>query len=113
MASKPSVSKSLLLLFNLIFFTFLSSTTATNCPIDALKLGVCVDLLQGLLSLRIPSKEGCCPLINGLADLDAAACLCTTIKVNLLNVINLTLPIDLSLLLNYCSGNAASGFKCS
>ncbi|XP_039142218.1 14 kDa proline-rich protein DC2.15-like [Dioscorea cayenensis subsp. rotundata] len=138
MASKPSTSIALLLLFNLIFFTLLSSITATHCPPpphkpkpnpnpnptpspssgscprDTLKLGVCLNLLN-LLNLKVgtPPKEPCCPLLNGLADLEAAVCLCTTIKANLLGLINLTLPIDLSLLLNYCGRKTPSGFICS
>ncbi|KAJ0962022.1 hypothetical protein J5N97_029850 [Dioscorea zingiberensis] len=140
MASNALASTAILLTLNLIFFTLVSSTnvpcpppphkpkphphphphpkpsppSSASCPRDTLKLGVCVNLLN-LLNLQIgtPPKEPCCPLLNGLADLEAAVCLCTTIKANLLGIINLTLPVDLTLLLNYCGKKAPSGFICS
>ncbi|RZS16946.1 hypothetical protein BHM03_00049022 [Ensete ventricosum] len=44
------------------------------CPIDTLKLDACVDLLGGLVHAVIgqDTKDKCCPVIQGLADLDAA-----------------------------------------
>ncbi|MQM19183.1 hypothetical protein Taro_052183 [Colocasia esculenta] len=73
-----------------------------SCPRDALKLGVCADVLN-ILKLKIgsPPKYPCCSLLEGLVDLEAAVCLCTAIKANILGI-NLNIPIDLSLLLNYC-----------
>ncbi|CAN0839487.1 pEARLI1-like lipid transfer protein 2 [Linum grandiflorum] len=89
-------------------------TPSGKCPIDALKLDVCADVLSNLLNIRIGSTpaQSCCSLINGLADLDASVCLCTAIKANILGI-NLNLPISLSLLLNACNKNAPSGFQCS
>ncbi|KAJ3680523.1 hypothetical protein LUZ60_016801 [Juncus effusus] len=77
--------------------------TGTSCPIDTLKLGVCANLLGGLINLELgkPPKKPCCSLLSGLADLEAAVCLCTAIKANILGI-NLNIPIDLSLLVNYC-----------
>ncbi|CAN1333423.1 Lipid transfer protein EARLI 1, partial [Linum perenne] len=85
-----------------------------KCPIDTLKLGVCTDVLDSLLNLKLgnPPVEPCCSLISGLVDLEAAVCLCTAIKVNLLGI-NLNVPVSLSLLLNVCGKKAPSGFKCS
>ncbi|CAN6845076.1 unnamed protein product [Brassica oleracea] len=95
----------LLLTFNLIFFTFVTSTkcppttpkhpkppkkdTAVKptCPTDTLKLGVC-------------------------ADLWAAVCLCTALKANVLGI-NLNVPVDLSLLLNYCGKKLRYGLQCA
>merc|ERR1711915_144846 len=59
---------------------------STSCPLDALKLGACVDLLGGLVHLGIgdPVVNQCCPLIQGVAELEAALCLCTTIRLKLL-----------------------------
>ncbi|XP_037492281.1 lipid transfer protein EARLI 1 isoform X1 [Jatropha curcas] len=84
------------------------------CPRDTLKLGVCVDLLKDLLSVTIgtPPKTPCCSLLGDLVDLEAAVCLCTTIKASLLGI-NLNLPIDLSLLLNYCGKKVPQGFQCA
>ncbi|KAJ7962128.1 14 kDa proline-rich protein DC2.15-like [Quillaja saponaria] len=86
-----------------------------TCPVDTLKLGVCANVLNGLLNLVLgkPPKEPCCSLISGLVDLEAAVCLCTAIKANILGIINLNIPVDLSLLLNYCGKGMPSGFQCS
>ncbi|KAK6118974.1 hypothetical protein DH2020_047260 [Rehmannia glutinosa] len=126
MASKGVTSIALLVLFNLLFFTMVSSThvpcppppkssgggggghkggspAKAKCPKDTLKLGVCANLLNDLVHLIVgtPPKTACCSLIGGLADLDAAVCLCTAIKANVLGI-NLNVPVSLSLLLNYC-----------
>ncbi|KVH95504.1 14 kDa proline-rich protein DC2.15-like isoform X1 [Cynara cardunculus var. scolymus] len=85
-----------------------------TCPKDTLKLGVCADLLNDLVHLVVgtPPKTPCCTLIGGLADLEAAVCLCTAIKANILGI-NLNVPVSLSLLLNYCGKKVPSGFQCS
>ncbi|WOG90333.1 hypothetical protein DCAR_0209576 [Daucus carota subsp. sativus] len=87
--------------------------SSATCPRDALKLGACANVLGGLTGLVVgtPSKEPCCSLLNGLADIDAAVCLCTAIKANVLGL-NLNVPVDLSLLLNYCDKKVPTGFKC-
>ncbi|XP_062185122.1 14 kDa proline-rich protein DC2.15-like [Phragmites australis] len=83
-----------------------------RCPRDALKLGVCANVL-GLIKAKVgvPPAEPCCPLLKGLVDLEAAVCLCTAIKGNILGI-KLNLPIDLSLILNYCGRTVPTGFKC-
>ncbi|KAG6487532.1 hypothetical protein ZIOFF_056120 [Zingiber officinale] len=75
--------------------------SAGACPIDTLKLDACVDLLSGLVHSVIgqSAKSKCCPVIEGLADLDAALCLCTTIKAKALDV-KVLLPIALELLID-------------
>ncbi|KAK4746000.1 hypothetical protein SAY87_012312 [Trapa incisa] len=126
-------SKALLLvLANLLFFTLVSSTYVpcppppshkpkphtpkpkATCPRDTLKLGVCADVLKGLLHLVVgtPPKTPCCSLIEGLADLEAAVCLCTAVKANVLGI-HLNVPVSLSLLLNYCGKKVPSGFQCA
>ncbi|XP_062217502.1 14 kDa proline-rich protein DC2.15-like [Phragmites australis] len=83
-----------------------------RCPRDALKLGVCANVL-GLIKAKVgtPPALPCCSLLQGLVDLEAAVCLCTAIKANVLGI-QLNLPIDLSLILNYCGKTAPTGFKC-
>ncbi|CAN6238892.1 unnamed protein product [Urochloa humidicola] len=83
-----------------------------RCPRDALKLGVCANVL-GLIKAKVgaPPALPCCSLLQGLVDLEAALCLCTAIKGNILGI-NLNLPIDLSLILNYCGKTVPTGFKC-
>ncbi|XP_024993418.1 14 kDa proline-rich protein DC2.15-like isoform X2 [Cynara cardunculus var. scolymus] len=134
MASRAFATTALLLTLNLLFFTLVTSTHSpkacppspkpptpsgtppkkATCPKDTLKLGVCADLLNDLVHLVVgtPPKTPCCTLIGGLADLEAAVCLCTAIKANILGI-NLNVPVSLSLLLNYCGKKVPSGFQCS
>jgi hypothetical protein len=83
-----------------------------RCPRDALKLGVCANVL-GLIKAKVgvPPALPCCSLLEGLVDLEAAVCLCTALKANVLGI-KLNLPIDLSLILNYCGRTPPTGFKC-
>ncbi|KAJ3681878.1 hypothetical protein LUZ60_014451 [Juncus effusus] len=87
--------------------------SGAKCPADALKLGVCANVLN-LIKAKIgaPPTTECCSLLGGLVDLEAAVCLCTAIKANILGI-NLNLPIDLSLVLNYCGKGTPSGFQCA
>uniref|UniRef100_N1R5U3 Cortical cell-delineating protein n=1 Tax=Aegilops tauschii TaxID=37682 RepID=N1R5U3_AEGTA len=63
------------------------------------------------LNLGVPASEQCCPLLSGLADLDAAVCLCTAIKANVLGI-KLNVPVDLVLLLNQCGKTCPADFTC-
>ncbi|KAG5592984.1 hypothetical protein H5410_043498 [Solanum commersonii] len=127
----------LVLTLNILFFTMVSSTNVPcpppphpkphyptptpstpsskgKCPKDTLKLNACADLLGDLLHLVIgssPAKTKCCSLIEGLVDLDAAICLCTALKANVLGI-NLNVPLSLSLLLNNCGKYAPKNFQC-
>ncbi|KAG2681505.1 hypothetical protein I3843_11G148100 [Carya illinoinensis] len=129
MASKTLASGALLLSLNLLFFVMVSSTDVPcppppkghkhhhhkpTCPKDTLKLGVCANLLNDLVHLVVgtPPKTPCCSLIEGLVDLEAAVCLCTAIKANILGI-NLNVPLSLSLLLNYCGKKVPTGFQCA
>nr|GME21448.1 14 kDa proline-rich protein DC2.15-like [Ipomoea batatas] len=110
MDSKGSKVFALFLVTNILFFT---APFSGKCPKDALKLGVCANLLNGLLNVTVgtPPKTPCCSLIQGLADLEAAVCLCTAIKANILGI-NLNVPLSLSLLLNVCTKDTPKGFTC-
>lgn len=84
-----------------------------TCPIDALTLGACVDVLGGLIHIGLGktyAKAKCCPLLGGLVGLDAAVCLCTTIRAKLLNI-DLIIPIALELLVD-CGKTPPRDFKC-
>lgn len=85
-----------------------------KCPIDTLKFGVCGSWL-GLVTQVVGTKPGkeCCTLIKGLADLEAALCLCTAIKANVLGVVKLKVPVAVSLLVNACGGKVPEGFVCA
>ncbi|XVE71202.1 hypothetical protein DITRI_Ditri10aG0132100 [Diplodiscus trichospermus] len=123
MASKKICA--LLIVFSLLFHSTFTSAChsckptppacpppAAKCPKDTLKLGVCADLL-GLVNIVVgtPPSSKCCALLSGLADLEAALCLCTAIKANVLGI-NLNVPVTLSLLLSACQKEIPPGFKC-
>ncbi|KAK4431768.1 proline-rich protein [Sesamum alatum] len=84
-----------------------------TCPIDTLKLGACVDLLGGLVHIGLgdPAVNECCPMLSGLVELEAAACLCTTLKIKALNL-NIYVPIALQLLVT-CGKTPPPGYTCS
>ncbi|KAF7056244.1 hypothetical protein CFC21_063669 [Triticum aestivum] len=83
-----------------------------TCSINTLKLSACANVLNLLkLNLGVPASEQCCPLLSGLADLDAAVCLCTAIKANVLGI-KLNVPVDLVLLLNQCGKTCPADFTC-
>ncbi|CAN6300195.1 unnamed protein product [Urochloa humidicola] len=100
---------------------------AGRCPVNTLKLGACASLLGGLLSLELgqqgstssspaasssTQQQPCCQLLGGLADLDAAVCLCTALRANVLGVVQLNLPVQLSVLVNSCGKKVPQGFQC-
>lgn len=89
-----------------------STPSTGKCSLDILKLGACVDLLSGLVHVGVgdPVANQCCPLIQGVAALEAALCLCTTIRVKLLNL-NVVLPLALSLVAS-CGLTVPPGFQC-
>lgn len=135
MASKSSASAALLLALNLLFFTLVTAnnnplfqyptpnpnpniptptpSSRGTCPRDALKLGICANVL-GLVNVVVgsPPTLPCCSLLQGLVDLEAAICLCTAIRANVLGL-NLNVPISLSLLLNVCGRRVPTGFQCA
>ncbi|KAL8091222.1 14 kDa proline-rich protein DC2.15-like [Apium graveolens] len=88
--------------------------SAGKCPRDALKLGVCADVLNLVHNVVIgsPPTLPCCSLLEGLVNLEAALCLCTAIKANILGI-KLNLPIALSLVLNNCGKQVPNGFECT
>ncbi|XP_022886878.1 36.4 kDa proline-rich protein-like [Olea europaea var. sylvestris] len=86
---------------------------SVTCPIDTLKLGACVDLLGGLVHIGLgdPAVNQCCPVLQGLVELEAAVCLCTTLKLKLLNL-NIFVPLALQLLVT-CGKTPPPGYTCS
>lgn len=88
------------------------SPPSEHCPKDTLKLSVCADVL-GLVNVVVgtPLSAKCCALLENLVDLEAALCLCTAIKANVLGI-NLNVPIALSLILSACQKTVPPGFQC-
>ncbi|XVE76937.1 hypothetical protein DITRI_Ditri13aG0020700 [Diplodiscus trichospermus] len=128
MAFRGCKAAALFVLINILFFTCVSShnvvscppppktapSPPSKCPEDTLKFGVCGSWL-GLVHEVVgtpPSKE-CCTLIAGLADLEAALCLCTAIKANVLGAIKVKIPVALTLLINACGKKVPEGFICA
>ncbi|XP_066347680.1 pEARLI1-like lipid transfer protein 2 [Miscanthus floridulus] len=81
----------------------------TSCPIDALKLRMCANLMNGLVRIMLglgpfiprPEDKQCCPLLWGLTRLDAATCVCTAIRARVIpGIVNLYVPLSLGLLLS-------------
>ncbi|KAH0469117.1 hypothetical protein IEQ34_002349 [Dendrobium chrysotoxum] len=85
----------------------------STCPIDVLKLDACVDVLSGLIHIIIgqSADEACCPVVKGLVGLDAALCLCTAIKLKLLNI-SLLIPLALEVLVDDCGKHVPADFQC-
>nr|XP_017225128.1 PREDICTED: 14 kDa proline-rich protein DC2.15-like [Daucus carota subsp. sativus] len=124
MESKKTASLTLLLALNLVFFAVVSATGVTPIPgstastyypvskCDPLKLGICANVLN-LVDVVVgsPPTLPCCSLVEGLVDLEAALCLCTAIKANMLGI-KLNVPMALSLVLNNCGKDLPSGFEC-
>ncbi|CAL9086695.1 unnamed protein product [Musa textilis] len=130
MASKASASVALFLTLNLLFFALTTACGTScptpkpkptprpsygKCPVDTLKLAACANVLNGLITVgvgKFPKQPcECCTLIDGLLDLEAAVCLCTALKTNILGI-HLNLPVNLSLLLNYCGKKVPKEFQC-
>lgn len=54
----------------------------------------------------------CCALLQGLANAEAAACLCTAIKESALGVLTTEWSVAISLLVSSCKKKIPDGFKC-
>ncbi|CAF1825692.1 unnamed protein product [Brassica oleracea var. botrytis] len=75
---------------------------------------------RGEATFFLPTTEPPQPLpqladgdgLKGLVDLEAAACLCTALKANVLGI-KLNVPVSLSLLLNACGRKTSHGFICA
>ncbi|CAK9311093.1 unnamed protein product [Citrullus colocynthis] len=87
-----------------------------KCPRDALKIGICAKLLNnGLLEAILwkPPITACCSLVEGLADLEVAVCLCTVLKASVLGIDPPNIPISLNLLSGNCGREIPISFQCS
>lgn len=126
----------IIVLLNVVFFTLVSASCPppkapiktppspaktppapkkpAKCPKDTLKFGVCADwlgLVREILGAQ-PSKE-CCALIKDLADFEAAVCLCTVLKAPVVSgMINIQIPVALSMVINSCGKKVPEGFQC-
>ncbi|XP_010933687.1 36.4 kDa proline-rich protein-like [Elaeis guineensis] len=88
------------------------STPPAKCSFDILKLGLCLDVLGGLVHLGLgkPVENVCCPVLQGLLELEAAVCLCTAIKLRVLNL-DIYIPLALQVLIT-CGKDPPRGYAC-
>ncbi|GMI70133.1 hypothetical protein like AT5G46890 [Hibiscus trionum] len=137
MAFGVNASTALLVSLNLVLFALVSSHNVDNnsnasscttnpvvirpgdvlpngqCTCNPLNLGPCLNLLS-LVDVElgnVPTKS-CCSLIKGLVDVEAAVCLCTAVRANVLGI-NINLPISLNLFLNNCGRRVPTQYICS
>nr|GMD50061.1 hybrid-proline-rich protein [Ipomoea batatas] len=78
------------------------SNGGATCPSDrAPRVSVCVGLLDLLnVSLSLPpifDPRPCCSLIDGLVNLEATACLCAALQLDVLNILNANVTIGAAL----------------
>ncbi|KAI0499787.1 hypothetical protein KFK09_017995 [Dendrobium nobile] len=84
---------------------------AVKCSLDILKLGLCLNVLGGLVQVGLaPVEIYCCPVIEGLLELEAAACLCAAIDLKVLNL-NIYIPLALQVLIA-CGKDPPPGYFC-
>ncbi|KAJ4909851.1 putative lipid-binding protein AIR1 [Raphanus sativus] len=106
----PRIALALFLSLNFLFFTHTSALG--TCPRDTLQIGLCANALNVVnIILGYSPVKPCCSLIDGLVDLEAAACLCTALKVNILGI-KLNLPIYVNALLNNCGHITPTLYPC-
>ncbi|KAH0645924.1 hypothetical protein KY284_033808 [Solanum tuberosum] len=111
MSKFGAYSIALVLTLNILFFTMVSSTNVPCPPPPHPKPHYPTPSTPSSKGSS-PTKTKCCSLIEGLVDLDAAVCLCTALKANLLGI-NLNIPLSLNLLLNNCGKYAPKNFQCA
>ncbi|XP_057838296.2 14 kDa proline-rich protein DC2.15-like [Cryptomeria japonica] len=82
------------------------------CPKDTLQLGACVDILK-LVHVVVgdPKQHRCCSVLGDFIELDAAVCLCTAVKANILGL-DISIPVALNLLIT-CGKQVPSSFVCA
>ncbi|OMP00646.1 hypothetical protein COLO4_12498 [Corchorus olitorius] len=138
MGSKAAASATTALVcLNLVFFTLVSSTSVIpsipepttpntpttepatitpSCPKDALELEACGNTLKSWLNgVPVPGTPPtpCCSLLQGLVDLDAAACVCSCIKTSVLGINMIKFPYIISTLMKHCGKGVPSGYQCT
>ncbi|CAH2042785.1 unnamed protein product [Thlaspi arvense] len=110
---------------NLLFFAFVTSSSAQSvptpspsptCSINNLQVkGLCAKfLLPGLLNITVtvPPTSPCCSLISGLANIEAAACLCTSLKLPPPITLNINATAPVNSVLRGCGKNSPPNFTC-
>ncbi|CAI9099636.1 OLC1v1036488C1 [Oldenlandia corymbosa var. corymbosa] len=71
-----------------------------SCPRDALELRACINV-PGLVRIKIGTSRQCCSLLDGLSEIEVAACLCTNVNFNLLGI-TISVPLNIPAIINGC-----------
>ncbi|XP_020205707.1 hydrophobic seed protein [Cajanus cajan] len=105
-----SKSVALVLSLNLLLLSMVSANEPV--PVPAVSNKKQCPLLSICLLPPLLGGKRCCPLIQGLIDLDAAVCLCAAVDSGIGRAIGLNLDILVNLILNTC-GRKLKNYKCS
>lgn len=114
MASKNMMKNmiALVLTINLVFFGFTVAQApppqALSCPRD---IQLCVNALGVSVFLNPQRVRQCCTLVAGLDASLASVCLCNAVRINILNI--LTISLRLNQVLNICRITPPPGFTCA
>lgn len=89
-----------------------TNPSPSKCSFKLLDLGLCLDVLGGLVHVGFGDavENHCCPVLEGLLELEAAVCLCTAIKLRLLNL-DIYIPLSLQVLIT-CGKGPPPGWVC-
>ncbi|XP_071722007.1 putative lipid-binding protein AIR1 [Rutidosis leptorrhynchoides] len=93
-----------------------TNSNNTKCSMDMIRLGVCINVLNGLVNATIgnPPTVPCCSVIKGLLDLEVAACICMNIKLGLLyGIVNVNIPLKINAMLDQCDHKNVHRFECA
>ncbi|GMI80410.1 hypothetical protein like AT1G12100 [Hibiscus trionum] len=101
MASSVKASTILFLSLNLVFIALVSSHNVDSCTTNP----------RNPVVIR-PGDVLSNGRVEGLLDLEAAVCLCTAVRANVLGI-NINLPISLNLFLNNCGRRIAIEYICN
>lgn len=82
-----------------------------RCPINTVRLNLCANILSERVNVAIPLRQACCPVLQGLVDLDAAVCLCTVLRGRIFNR-NIAAPLTVGVLVNDCGREPLRNFQC-
>jgi hypothetical protein len=88
----------------------LAAAAASSSPTTTQQAGLAAAAASS--SSPTTTQQPCCHLLGGLADLDAAVCLCTALRANVLGLVQLSIPVQLSVVVNSCGKKVPQGFQC-
>ncbi|CAN6232751.1 unnamed protein product [Urochloa humidicola] len=86
-----------------------------KCGVSTASLGACTSALRPVFRAKVAASpvQPCCSLVNGLANAEAAACLCSAVRAAVVSIRGspVNFPLYFGFVLNNC-GRRAPGFTC-